>query len=540
MATDTTQRRRPQVLLQFVGNQHNDPARGEGRPGVRVARMGDLAPLAQVFLLRTGGDDTAARFADALARELGKDQRGGVKVSQRALDAGAPPDPTAQRNVREAVEDFAEFLATEGFGARFDEVDFVVSTVTGTPAQWTCLVDALDARGARIALVCEGAEGELSVWRAPDDARGSEPELRLLERAPAAWNVLLTGPTGAGKTATARRLHGAWKANLQRAGDFVAVNAGALPPHLLQSELFGHVKGAYTGAERSRAGAFRRAHGGTLFLDEIGDLPLDLQVQLLTALDVDAARCRTVTPVGADAPESVDVRVVFGTNQDLHGMAGDRRFRLDLLGRISTHHVRLPGLADVRHRIAGAYVHHLEALSPLYPSGDKRGVRFAFEGAARRRLLEFALSPSSRWLWNHRDVQQSAERLAMRAWRGVTGRRDDAPRKATITVAHLEPELAELAARWRALAPDLGDHDDAWRRVASRLRPGEWEKLSMLERWELRYLLEARDASANNAEAWRRIGEQNLLEGASDPASQRNPSNAFNKRWQRYARRMRP
>ncbi len=540
MATDTTQRRRPQVLLQFVGNQHNDPAHGDARPGLRVARMRELGPLAQVFLLRTGGDATAEAFSESLARDLGKERRGGLKVSQRPIDAGTPPDPTTQRNVRAPVEDFAEALATVTFGARFDEVDFVVSAVTGTPAQWTCLVDALDARGARIALVWERPDESLSIWRAPDALRGSEPELRLLERAPAAWNVLLTGPTGAGKTATARRLHNGWKDHLRRGGDFVAVNAGALPPQLLQSELFGHARGAFTGADRARPGAFVRAHQGTLFLDEIGDLPLDLQVQLLTALDVDAARCRTVTPVGADKPETVDVRVVFGTNQDLDAMAGDRRFRLDLLGRISTHHVRLPGLAAVRHRIAGAYVHHLEALSPLYPSGDKRGVRFAFEGAARRRLLDFALSPSSPWLWNHRDVQQSAERLAMRAWRGAAGRRDEAPRKATITLAHVEAELAELTARWRALAPDPGDRDEAWLRVASRLRPGEWERLSMVERWELRYLLEARDASANNAEAWRRIGEQNLLEGAADPASQRNPSNAFNKRWQRYAHRLRP
>lgn len=539
MTTDPTPRRRTQVLLQFVGNQHNDPARADRRPGIRVARMSELGPLAHLYLLRTSGDKTAETFSDALARDLGKERRGGYKVSQRDLDAGAPSDPTTRRNVRDAIDGFVENLAAVTFGARFDEYDFVVSTVTGTPAQWTCLVDALDARGARIALVWERADESLSVWRAPDALRGSEPELRLLERAPAAWNVLLTGPTGAGKTATARRLHNAWKADLHRGGDFMAVNAGALPPQLLQSELFGHAKGAFTGADRARVGAFRKAHQGTLFLDEIGDLPLDLQVQFLTVLDVDAARCRTVTPVGADKPDTVDVRVVFGTNQDLHGMASDRRFRLDLLGRISTHHVRIPGLADVRHRIAGAYVHHLEALSALYPSGDPCGVRFAFEGAARRRLLDFALSPSSRWLWNHRDVQQSAERLAMRAWRGASSKRSDAPQRATITVAHLEAEIAELDARWRALSPEIGD-DDGWRAVESRLRPGEWERLSMVERWELRYLLEARAASANNAEAWRRIGAQNLLEGASDPSSQRNPSNAFNKRWQRYAHRLRP
>lgn len=558
--TPATDRR--DVRLLFVGNRHNDPALGKQRPGIRVAQMPEVGPVAHVFVLYTAGDEKAKAHAEALARDLGHERRGGSKVTVTDLNAGSPSDPLLRRNVKPAVDKFVEKLATSEFGARFEQLNFVVSTVTGTAAQWTCLIDALDARGAGLAIVWEREDQRLSIWRSSPELRAIEPMLRLLERAPAAWNVLLTGPTGSGKTETARRLHNAWSAHLHRGGHFMAVNAGALPPQLLQSELFGHVKGAFTGADSPRDGAFRKAHGGTLFLDEIGDLPLELQVQLLTVLDIDASRRRSVTPVGSDKAEQVDVRVIFGTNQDLPSMASDRRFRLDLLGRISTHHVRLPGLDKARHRIASAYVHHLESLAPLYASSDGRAARFSFEGEARRRLLDFAFAPTSAWTWNHRDVQQSAERLAMRAWRSKTSgddgkkrekgsareeqrkrdaakRGDDAPRTAMITVAHVEAEIAELNARWRSLSAGDGGDDGAWRRVEARLNPGEWAKLSMVERWELRYLLEARDASANNAEAWRKIGEQNLLEGAADPASQRNPSNAFQKRWRRYEHRLR-
>lgn len=543
MAKEPTSDRRPQVLLQFVGNHHNDPKRGEDRPGIRVARMAELSPLSRVFVLSTADDAVAEGYADALARDLGKERRGALKVSQKALGAGTPSDPTLRSNVRPDLEAFAEKLAREEFGARFGEFDFVVSAVTGTLAQWTSLVDALDAHGARLAVVWDGADDQLSIWRAPESMRAIEPELALLERAPAAWNVLLTGPTGAGKTATAQRLHDAWARNLKRERGFVSVNAGALPRELLQSELFGHVKGAFTSANADRDGAFRRAHKGTLFLDEIGDLPLDLQVQLLTALDVDRERLRTITPVGGDKAQRVDVRAIFGTNQDLTAMAAERRFRLDLLGRISTHQVKLPGLAEARHRIASAYVHHLEALAPLYPQEGGRGVRFSLDGDARRRLLDFAFSPTSLWCWNHRDVQQSAERLAMRAWRNATGsstskRRDDAPRRVTLNVSHVEAEVAELTARWRSLGAHDPDDTQGWRRIEARVLAGEWAKLSMIERWELRFLIESREATGSNAEAWRRIGEENLLEGASDPASQRNPSNAFKKRWQRYADRL--
>lgn len=524
------------VLLMFAGNRHNAPKHGDARPGLRVARMRELAPLEHIYVLHTN-DRTSEAHARDLASTLGKGGRGGPKVSVHELAArGDPPDPSLRENVREGVEALVRELAERRLGGRFGEHEFVVSAASGTVAQWSSLLDALDAREARVAVAYDPDDTRLSIWRAPG-ASGVETELALLQRAPVAWNVLLSGPTGAGKSETARRLHEAWARHLGRRGAFVSINAGALPRELIAAELFGAVKGAFTSAT-TRSGAFVAAHGGTLFLDEIGDLPLDLQVQLLTALDVDRdTRMRRVRAVGADDTRDVDVRVIFGTNRDLHARCREGHFRLDLLGRISTHQVNLPALAHARHRIVGAYQRQLEALAGFY--GAQRPARFVFERAARQRLLDFVFSPRSLWCWNHRDVAQSAERLAMRAWASAAPRPSDKPVDVKVHAPHVEAELAELTQRWRAIGGEAQADREAWERVEARVRPEAWASLSWVERWELRHLLEARDATASKAEAWRWIAANNLLEGASDPATLRNPSNAFEKRWRRYAARLR-
>jgi DNA-binding NtrC family response regulator len=363
-----------------------------------------------------------------------------------------------------------------------------------------------------------------------------EPDLALLDAAPAAWNVLLSGPTGAGKSITARRLHDAWQRNLGRRGAFVHVNAASIPRELVASILFGHERGAFTGAGEKKPGAFQDAHGGTLFLDEVGDLPLEQQVHLLTALDLDDTMHRQVTRVGAQVVERVNVRLVLGTNRELYRLAREGLFRLDLLGRVSTHHVRLPPLALARHRVHGAYLDHLERLARWYPSP----VRFTFDRDAQRRFHAYVFSEESRWPWNYRDVLQSAERLALRAWADGHGRRPaQTPATGTpfltsnITLRHVERELAELRERHASLEVDAAAAP--WDAAEARARPEAWAPLSHVERWELCYLLQALDATTNKADAWRWIAARNLLEGASDPASMNNPSNAFEKRWKRYA-----
>jgi DNA-binding NtrC family response regulator len=160
---------------------------------------------------------------------------------------------------------------------------------------------------------------------------------RLLERAARSVHpILVTGESGTGKELVARAAH-----RLSGRGTFVPVNCGALPEHLLESELFGHEKGAFTGADRARDGLFQVAGGGTLFLDEIGELPLALQPKLLRALESGEVR-----RVGATQPVSVDVRVVAATNRDLEADMQAGRFREDLYWRLNVLAVHLPPLRE--------------------------------------------------------------------------------------------------------------------------------------------------------------------------------------------------
>jgi len=161
----------------------------------------------------------------------------------------------------------------------------------------------------------------------------------VIERcAQSAATVLIQGETGTGKELVAQTIH---ELGPRRDGPFIVVDCGALPRELIESELFGHVRGAFTGAERDRIGAFESAHGGTLFLDEIGELPLALQPVLLRALE-----SRVIRPIGAGAPRAVDVRVIAATRRDLRVEVNQRRFRSDLYYRLDVLHLEVPPLRE--------------------------------------------------------------------------------------------------------------------------------------------------------------------------------------------------
>ena len=151
-------------------------------------------------------------------------------------------------------------------------------------------------------------------------------------------SILVTGETGTGKELIAREIH---RRSPRKSGPFVAINCGAIPENLLESELFGHAKGAFTGAVAARPGRFQAASGGTLFLDEIGEMPPPLQVKLLRAL-----QDRAVTRVGENKPEPVDIRIVAATNKDLEEEMKGSRFREDLFYRINVVHLHLPPLRE--------------------------------------------------------------------------------------------------------------------------------------------------------------------------------------------------
>ena len=169
----------------------------------------------------------------------------------------------------------------------------------------------------------------------------SSPEMRAVERlvskvAPTDSTVLVTGESGTGKGVIARQIH---HQSPRANAPFVPVNCGALPENLIESELFGHVKGAFTGADKARKGLFLEAENGTLFLDEIGELPLALQVKLLHVIED-----KTIRAVGSEQSRLVDVRIVAATNRDLPKMVAEGKFREDLYFRLSVFHIHSPPL----------------------------------------------------------------------------------------------------------------------------------------------------------------------------------------------------
>jgi DNA-binding NtrC family response regulator len=228
---------------------------------------------------------------------------------------------------------------------------------------------------------------------------GGSPPMRavydVIRRAgPTDATVLITGESGTGKELVARALH---QESRRSRGAFVAVNCSALPGELIESELFGHAKGAFTGADRDREGRFEAANGGTLFLDEVGDLAPAAQAKLLRALEE-----RRITRVGENRERSVDVRVVAATHQPLERMAGVGSFRPDLLYRLRVIHLEIPPLRERREDILPLTIHLLDELA-------RRHGRFveAVSDSARRALLAYD------WPGNVRELRNALERAVV-------------------------------------------------------------------------------------------------------------------------------
>ncbi len=202
--------------------------------------------------------------------------------------------------------------------------------------------------------------------------------------------VLITGETGTGKEVAARALHSLSSRSGSR---MVAVNCAALPDHLLEAELFGHTKGAFTGAINARVGLFEQAHRGTIFLDEIGDMPLPLQAKLLRVLQE-----REIQRIGSSEPLSIDVRVIAASNTNLLEAVASRRFREDLYYRLNVVALRMPALRDRPSDIPELAEHFLHKISEHEP-------------AWRKHLAPQALDMFSKYSWpgNVRQLEHALE-----------------------------------------------------------------------------------------------------------------------------------
>ena len=207
-------------------------------------------------------------------------------------------------------------------------------------------------------------------------------------------SVLILGENGTGKELVARALH---RGSLRAGEIFVSVDLGALPPTLFESELFGHTKGAFTGAEADRPGRFEVASGGTLFLDEIGNIPPELQVKLLTVL-----QRREVTRVGSSQAMGVDVRLVAATNRPVHAMAREGAFRQDLLYRVNTVEIRLPPLRERGDDVLALAHHFLRVYAGKYRKPVQR-----ISDAALAKLGGYA------WPGNVRELMHAVERAVI-------------------------------------------------------------------------------------------------------------------------------
>lgn len=208
-------------------------------------------------------------------------------------------------------------------------------------------------------------------------------------------SVVITGETGTGKEVIARAVHAA----SGRRGRFVAINCAAIPETLAESELFGHVRGAFTGASESRTGLIRAADGGTAFLDEIGEASPGMQAKLLRVIEE-----KTVTPVGAERGVTVDVRFVAATNRELRGEMEAGRFRADLYYRLAGLEIESPPLRERGEDIAELAEHFLAGSGRVWTAG----------GLAALAKYE--------WPGNVRELKNAVERLAATAAEGITER----------------------------------------------------------------------------------------------------------------------
>ncbi|HZV02891.1 MAG TPA: sigma 54-interacting transcriptional regulator [Planctomycetota bacterium] len=423
--------------------------------------------LAFVAGLASGklGSDLASALGEALALAGGERAAFFVKgATVEVLAASHDLPPALPLEAVEALErPEPEALELEGALA----ISFPPSTLLvvagapegGTPA-WAAIASALvprvlAARETR-ALRAEAEEARRAALREVELVGESEPMKKLVEATARAATrdapVLVLGESGTGKELVARALHAASGRARRR---FVPVNAAALPETLLESELFGHDRGAFTGAVARRKGLLELAHEGTLFLDEVGELPLSVQPKLLRVLESGEVR-----PLGSNEVKRVSVRLVAATHRDLEKLVAEGRFRQDLYFRLAVLVLRVPALRERREDIPLLARHLLRGIA--------RGREVAIEPAALERLKGLRFAGNVRELRNLLERAWLEGEGAIRAASIPAGGSDDAtfPTLAELERRHLEAAIAKTAGNRSAAAKLLGiDRKTLWARL---------------------------------------------------------------------------
>lgn len=297
-------------------------------------------------------------------------------------------------------------------------------------------------------------------------------QVALRSKAP----VLLMGPTGAGKSLLARRIYELKRLKHQVAGPFVEVNCATLKGDSAMSALFGHRKGAFTGAVADRPGLLRAADKGMLFLDEIGELGLDEQAMILRAIED-----KRFLPVGSDKEAASEFQLIAGTNRDLGEAVAAGGFRDDLYARLNLWTFQLPGLAERREDIEPNLDYELDRFA------EREGDRASFNKEARQRYLAFATSPDANWPGNFRDLAASVTRMATLSPKG------------RIDMDCVEAEIRRLKRLWS------GQRDDGADVLAEILAPEALAEVDPFDRVQLAETIRICRKSRSLSEAGRTL-----------------------------------
>jgi len=393
------------------------------RPSVALCRQPDL--IVKRFELLHGSREKS--LADLVSRDVSTVSPE-TEMRLHQIDFG---DPWDFEHVYEALFNFARAYPFDT-----DSEDYLIHITTGTHVAQICLFLLTESRWLPGRLIqCSpdrdrGAPGKIKIIdldlsrydriasRFQQEQREGVSYLKGgIETRNTAFNrlidrieqvaiatrdpLLLMGPTGAGKSRLARRIYELKKVRHAVKGEFVDVNCATLRGDGAMSALFGHTKGAFTGALKDRPGLLRTADAGVLFLDEIGELGADEQAMLLRALEE-----KTFLPLGSDRESHSDLQLIAGTNRDLFAAVREGHFREDLLARINLWTFSLPGLRARPEDIEPNLQFELDQIA------QKTGNRITFSKEARQRFLEFALSPGAAWKGNFRDLNAAVARMS--------------------------------------------------------------------------------------------------------------------------------